>query len=139
MTEGVSAGAEQIASCSCGRLRAVCIGEPARVSVCHCNACKRRTGSAFSWNATFEKDQVTVSGETRRHRRISEEGRWGDHHFCPGCGVVVFYEIEARPGMVSIPAGTFADPAFPEPLNSVYSELRPSWISFRTAVPLTEE
>ena len=139
MTGRVDAAATRIATCSSGQHRATSVGEPPRVSICHCGACKRRTGSAFSWNATFAKDQVTVSGEARTHRRNSDEGRWGDHYFCPECGVVVFYEIEARPDMVSIPVGTFADSAFPEPTFSVYGELRPAWIGLRTSAPLTEQ
>ena len=43
------------AECACGQLSAVCSGEPMRVSVCHCLACKRRTGSAFSYNARFPR------------------------------------------------------------------------------------
>ena len=131
--------AARIASCSCGQLRAVCTGEPARVSVCHCGLCKRRSGSALSWTATFAKDQVTASGEARSYRRVSEEGRWGLHHFCPTCGVTVFYEIEVRPGMVSVPAGGFADPEFPEPAVTVYGELGVPWIALRTKVPPAEE
>jgi hypothetical protein len=35
------------APCSCGRLRVEVDGEPARISVCHCLECQRRTGTAF--------------------------------------------------------------------------------------------
>ena len=47
--------------------------------------------------------------------------------FCPQCGDTVFSEIERRPGMISIPAGTFADPAFPSP-TEVYDERRCPWL-----------
>ncbi|MFN2470768.1 MAG: aldehyde-activating protein, partial [Gaiellaceae bacterium] len=33
------------AACSCGQLRLTVEGEPVRVSICHCLACQRRTGS----------------------------------------------------------------------------------------------
>ena len=29
-------------------------GDPVRLSICHCLDCKRRTGGAFSWNATYD-------------------------------------------------------------------------------------
>ena len=37
----------RLASCSCGQLRAEVLEEPIGVSVCHCYACQRRTGSVF--------------------------------------------------------------------------------------------
>ena len=33
--------------CACGAVRYETTGAPRRVSVCHCKACQRRTGSAF--------------------------------------------------------------------------------------------
>ena len=119
----------RIATCSCGGLAAACTGEPARVSVCHCLSCKRRSGSAFAWGATFARDQVATSGESRSYTSTGEAGRWGRMHFCPSCGITVFYEIEARPGMITIPAGTFADPAFPGPHVTVYDERCEPWLT----------
>ena len=117
------------ATCSCGALQARCSGAPARNSVCHCLDCKRRSGSAFAWGATFKRDQVEISGESRSYTRIGDEGRWGRFHFCPACGVTVFYEIEARPAMITVPAGGFADPDFPAPDVSVYGERRERWLT----------
>ena len=100
-----------------------------RVSACHCLSCKRRSGSAFSWNAHFEAAKVTAKGEARSWARISDEGRWATFHFCPTCGATVHYEIEARPGIVSVPAGGFADPHFPAPSVSVYGNRTCAWVS----------
>jgi hypothetical protein len=116
------------ARCACGALGARTEGEPARISICHCGECKRRTGGAFSWNATFPADEVRISGPYRSFERGSEEGFWVRHHFCGACGVSVFYEIERRPGMISIPAGIFADPDFPAPRVEVYEEMRCPWL-----------
>ena len=127
------------ASCSCGQLQAACTGSPHRVSVCHCGACKKRTGSAFAWNAWFEAGQVTVSGDSHAWARSSDDKRWCRQHFCPRCGATVYYEIEARPGMVGVPAGTFADAAFTEPSASVYDELACPWVRVETEGPLTRE
>jgi len=130
---------ERTASCSCGALRATARGEPVRVSLCHCLDCKRTTGSAFGYNATFVRGQVDTEGPSSRFRRSSDEGYWVAHSFCPSCGATLFYEIERRPGMISIPAGAFADPEFPEPTVSVYPERAHSWISFATDRPIAEE
>src|ERR1044072_4880567 len=92
------------ACCACGALTARAEGDPARLSICHCLDCKRRSGSAFSWNATYEADQVTIAGAYKSFARGSDDGYWARSHFCGTCGVTVFYEIERRPGMISIAA-----------------------------------
>ena len=116
------------ASCACGALSCVVTGDPIRNSVCHCLDCKRRTGSAFSWNAHWPEAQVERRGEAQSHTRSSDEGYWARHHFCPTCRVAVWYEIERRPGIVSIPVGAFADPDFPAPTIEVYGERRCPWL-----------
>ena len=118
----------RVAHCTCGALRAEARGEPARISVCHCLECKRRSGSAFTWNATYKAEQVAISGAFTTHERGSDDGNWGRHSFCPSCGVSVFYEIQVRPGMISIPVGAFADPDFPAPTIEVYAERRCPWL-----------
>jgi hypothetical protein len=116
------------AKCTCGALSATATGDPIRNSVCHCLDCKRRTGSAFSWNAHWPGERVEISGEAATATRSSEEGFWCRYHFCPACGVTVWYEIERRPGVISIPVGAFADPDFPPPTVEVYAERRCAWL-----------
>ena len=116
----------RIATCRCGALEALCSGEPARISICHCLDCKRRTGSAFSLNATFRRDRVKIRGEAQSFTRTSDEGYWGRQGFCGRCGTTVYYEIERRSGMITVPVGGFADPDFPPPTVEVYGERRPA-------------
>jgi len=121
------------AECSCGQLSAVCTGEPVRVSVCHCLACKRSTGSAFSYNAHFRDDQVVLDGRATEFVRIGDDGGRLPHFFCPICGVTVFYRNSGLPGIVSVRVGGFAEPGFPPPAVSVYHESRRyPWLEIRT-------
>ena len=53
------------AECACGQLALICEGAPVRTGVCHCFACKRNTGSAFSFGATFRGEQVRSEGEAK--------------------------------------------------------------------------
>lgn len=116
------------ARCACGALTLRTKGEPSRLSLCHCLECKRRTGTAFGWNATFQADLVEIHGAYRSFTRGSDEGHWVRHHFCAECGISLFYEIERRPNMISIPAGVFADADFPGPDLEVYDERRCAWL-----------
>ena len=62
------------ASCVCGQLSATCEGEPVRVSVCHCLACQKRSGSSFAAQARFPADKVVTSGEAKVFHRTADSG-----------------------------------------------------------------
>ncbi|MBM1219640.1 GFA family protein [Ponticoccus sp. SC2-23] len=115
------------AACACGQLGAEVTGQPLRVAICHCHACRTRTGSAFSWNARFSRDSVSLSGEARAFSRLGDEGGTITYHFCPDCGVTVWYETSGRDG-VAIPVGAFAPGQGPKPEDSVYDNRRPDWL-----------
>jgi len=122
---------EREAACSCGQLRLRTSGEPFVVSVCHCLACQRRTGSAFGVQAAFAPEQVVVSGRVTDYSRISDEEDRKEHvfHFCPDCGSTVFYTEPDEPDLVVVAVGAFADPAFPPPTEEMYSARRHSWVA----------
>ena len=77
---------QRLASCSCGQLTAQVVGEPVRVSICHCLACQRRTGSVFGQQARFRRENVSLSGTSSEHVRVGDEGSRVRFHFCPSCG-----------------------------------------------------
>lgn len=118
------------AECSCGQLALTAEGEPLRVTVCHCLACQRRTGSAFGLSARFPADRVHVEGRSSEYVRISDEGEPRTFHFCPQCGATVFYRspVLEQEGAIAVPVGGFADPSFPEPERSIYESRRHGWV-----------
>lgn len=116
------------ATCSCGQLTAIVTEDPIRVSVCHCLACQRRTGSVFSAQARFRSAAVRIEGESRQYVRIGDEGSRATFSFCPVCGVTVHYQTEGREDSIAIPVGVFAEPNFPPPTFSVYEERKHSWV-----------
>jgi len=118
----------RIASCSCGQLCARVSGEPIRVSVCHCFACQRRTGSVFAAQARFSRDAVKISGTCSEYLRVGDEGGRCKFSFCPSCGATVYYVMEGREDSIVIPVGAFADSSFPAPTFSVYEERMHSWV-----------
>jgi hypothetical protein len=118
----------RLASCSCGQLTARVDGDPVRISICHCLACQRRTGSAFGEQARFLRGNVSLSGESSEYIRVGDEGSRVRFHFCPRCGSTVYYEPEGLEEFLAIPVGAFADPSFPPPSVSVYESRMHGWI-----------
>jgi hypothetical protein len=116
------------AACSCEQLRLVAEGEPIRVSICHCLACQRRTGSVFGVQARFDAERVRTEGRYSEYVRVSDEGEARSFYFCPDCGTTVFYKMPSAPEMIAVPVGAFADPAFPAPTRSVWELRRHPWL-----------
>jgi hypothetical protein len=117
------------AACSCGRLSLEVVGEPVRVSICHCEACQRRTGSVFGAQARFALEAVAVKGHSTAFARTADSGEVLTFHFCPVCGSTVHYTNSGLPGFVGIPVGAFADPQFAQPTFSVYERSMHAWVA----------
>lgn len=100
--------------CVCGEVSYTIVGEPKRVTICHCKWCQRRTGSAFGVEVVFDHSQIKINDESvTRYRHLSDEsGRWLDQHFCAKCGSNIGFTLEAVPGVRTIAAGTFDDPTW---------------------------
>ncbi len=119
----------RLAACSCGQLVAEVRGAPLRVSLCHCLACQRRTGSVFGVQARFPAGAVTITGDHREYVRVGDAGGTSRQAFCPVCGATVWYRTDDAPDVIAIPVGAFASPTFPMPEVSVYEARRHAWVA----------
>ena len=120
--------AKRIATCACGQLTATCSGEPRFVSLCHCPACQRRTGSPYGTAAFFPREAVVISGAMTDFTRPADSGYDVVHHFCPRCGSTVWWEPRRMPDLIAVAVGAFADPTFPPPAQSVNDRHRHPWV-----------
>jgi hypothetical protein len=127
---------ERQATCHCGQLTVRLAGDPVLVSSCHCQACQRRTGALFGSTSFFKKSQIAaVEGGHRSWRRSADSGNHMTFHFCPDCGSNVYWESSATPDMVSVAVGCFADPHFPAPVRTVWTENKHGWLPFPSHLP----
>lgn len=130
--------------CICGAVRFETVGDPLRVTVCHCTWCQRRTGSAFGIEVVFREDQVRLTGDTvRKHRHVSDEsGRWLEVEFCGTCGGNLGFTLEAVPGIRTLPAGIFDDADWVGPARQefrhVYTRSRRDWSELSSEVEIYE-
>ena len=117
------------ARCTCGQLQIHCPQEPAKVSLCHCLDCQRRTGSPFGIAAFFDSAATEISGSFQTYQRDSDSGFPITFHFCRTCGSTVFWYPSRKPAAVAVAVGCFGDPSFPAPTQSVYGQSRHSWVA----------
>ncbi|MCR4264775.1 GFA family protein [Nitratireductor sp. ZSWI3] len=117
------------ATCSCRKVKLVCVGEPRRVYACACAECQRCTGSAFSYRVIYPKAAIaSQKGEVKSWRRIGPSGGWMEQHFCPVCGSIVFMTAEVLKDAISLSAGCLEDPDFPPPQMLHWPERRHRWL-----------
>lgn len=120
---------ERQARCHCGQLQLRCLGDPRKVSMCHCLECQLRTGSTFSIAAFYERSRVWVEqGAARTYVRDSATGFPVAFHFCGDCGANVYWEPARLPDLLGIAVGAFGDPDFPHPQQSVWTRDKHRWI-----------
>ncbi|MCF6344492.1 MAG: GFA family protein [Devosiaceae bacterium] len=114
-------------SCHCGNVKFEVSSEPLAMKQCHCNACKRLTGTGHNVQAFFNKDDVKIKGETSTHKSTSDAGNIRTRHFCPNCGSRLFAYNSAMPNAIGIPAGSFDDSSWFKPEVILYNSDRPAW------------
>jgi hypothetical protein len=117
------------ACCTCGQLSARVSGEPVRISVCHCHACQRRSGSVFATQARFKREEVEITGSGTEYVRVGDAGGRARFTFCSTCGDTVYYVTLGAEETLVIPVGAFADSSFPAPKVSVYEDRKHPWVT----------
>jgi len=99
--EGYSGG------CSCGQVRFT-VERFNYVLACHCNACKKRTGSAYGLSVMVDNASVKeFAGETKSFVRGGESGKPVRYEFCPNCGTTIRWHVEIVPDRQMFAAGAF--------------------------------
>jgi len=77
--------------CCCGATRIKFTGEPQVKALCHCEDCKRITGSAFSTNIVVPGEGFSViKGTPKEYTKKADGGNSITSHFCGECGSTLF-------------------------------------------------
>jgi hypothetical protein len=127
--------------CLCRAIRYRAKGNPLRVSACYCTFCQRRTGSAFSIHAFFEKENVESTGDglTTYEQHSDESNLWLRLHFCNRCATTVMLTIEKFPDLRLITGGSFDDPNWIKIDRHVWTRSAQHWAVFPQNVDCFEK
>lgn len=114
--------------CSCGRVRFELGDHPIWVLACHCDACKKRTGSAYGLAVAVENHAVKeFAGETKSYTRTGESGKEVRYEFCPYCGTTLRWHIEIVPGRQVFAGGAFDDVRDLHLIAEMYTDAALPW------------
>lgn len=110
--------------CNCGQVRYAIEGEPIRTGLCHCESCRKSSGSAFSFFGIWSRARVTLSGDL-----ACWQSRAGGDRFCPHCGSSLFCWEEGS-DEIEIKLGTLdGGPSSIAPGYELWTIRREHWLA----------
>ena len=115
--------------CLCGKVRYSADAEPAFVGVCHCKNCQKQAGTAFSVVFGIPRPALSIQGTLKTFNDRGDSGKAVYRRFCPDCGSPILSEIEARPSVAIIKAGTLDDTSWLKPTMEVFCDSAQPWVS----------
>jgi hypothetical protein len=110
--------------CLCGNIRYRATAAP-RVHYCHCDMCRRATGSAFAVLAWVPASYLSWTSGQPAYRRSSPIAERG---FCRECGSPLALKYDAQDREIALHAGTLDDPNTFEPRYNYGSGQRLGWV-----------
>lgn len=95
--------------CLCGAVTYVIDAPPIVVAQCHCEECRRLSGTGHTVGAMFSSDAVIVTGELNEFTYKSDKGSVVTKAFCAGCGSPMYGMNTRIPNHLTITLGTMDD------------------------------
>jgi len=118
--------------CLCGNLQFAVRGKRLWVAHCHCDSCRRNTGSAVATFVGYNKEQLTY---TRGERKFYESSPGVRRGFCADCGTPMTYEADRCAEEVHLYVSTLDEPGAYRPQLHVFFAERIPWMDLNDDLP----
>ena len=120
--------------CLCGSVRYEISGEPLALLYCHCEECRRATGSSLNTSIFVRRGDFRIaSGDDALSFYESSSGN--RRHFCSRCGSPVFKNFPIPGDLLTVRAGTLdSDPGIRPSAHIWVSEKAP-WHEITDGLP----
>ena len=112
--------------CLCGKVRYE-VQEEHGGGHCHCNDCRKSSGTGHCSHMIVPEPAFSVTGEVRFFDKPCDRGSIVSRGFCPNCGSPVYSTNDGMPGMVFVRASSLDEPEHFKPQMIVYTDRAPSW------------
>ena len=107
-------------SCLCGSVNYKSNTNPLVIQNCHCDQCRKATGSVYLTNLFIKEENFEITGEVNNYTHLSDAGNNMTKYFCPNCGSQVFGKNSGRPGIITIRAGTVNEKDIIKPIRNLF-------------------
>lgn len=113
--------------CLCGAVRYECSSEPQITVHCHCEDCRRSSGTGHCTHLAIPEAAFSISGAVTFFERAADSGNKVSRGFCPSCGAPLYSTNSGMPGMIAIRASSLDDLETVKPQMVVYASRAASW------------
>jgi len=122
--------------CLCGHVTYEFTSEPEGATYCHCDDCRRTTGSVFSVAVRVRRASLSIlSGKVRAYTKTADSGNLITREFCPECGSPLFTRSPAHPDYVGVKAGSLDDPNVVKPVDQIWASRKVLWAEIDPDLP----
>lgn len=125
--------------CLCGGVKYTIASGPVNMGQCHCDDCRKSTGTGHGSLAFFKQEDVEIIGETSSYASRTDSGSTITRYFCPTCGSSIYIDGSNFENIVGIAIGTVDDSSWFKPEFIVYNKRKPDWDFMDKSVPTYEE
>jgi len=77
-------------SCLCGSVNYKSNSDPLVIQNCHCDQCRKATGSVYLTNLFIKEENFEITGEVNNYTHLSDAGNKLPNIFCPNSGLQIF-------------------------------------------------
>lgn len=77
-----------VGGCFCGKIRIEYNGQPLTTALCHCDDCRKLTGSPYTYNFVVKGADLVITGSPKEVPKTADSGNQIRNYFCPDCGIV---------------------------------------------------
>jgi len=113
--------------CLCGRVTYVAKGDPVIVAQCHCEECRRLSGTGHAIGAMFAVEDVDIQGAFSAFKYLSGKGSEVTKAFCPECGSPLFGRNSSNPTHLTLAMGSLDDASCLKIDVVIFARDRPAW------------
>ena len=121
--------------CLCGAVRYESSAEAAIAGHCHCDDCRKTSGTGHGSHMAVPEQAFELTGEVRFFDKPADSGNMVSRGFCPTCGSAVYSRNSGMPGMAFVRASSLDDPNVFRPQLVVYTKRAATWDLIDTSLP----
>lgn len=118
--------------CLCGAVSYEAKAAPMVVGHCHCDDCRKTSGSGHCTHIGVPEDAFEVSGKVTFFDKPADSGNVVSRGFCTTCGSAIY---STNSGMPFVRASSLDDPNAITPQMIVYASRAPVWDKMDPELP----
>ncbi len=125
--------------CSCGEIRYTVDSEPLTVYACHCTACQRSSGTAFTMAMLINRASLSVTkGEPTPYSSQFATGKAATGFMCSSCGTRLWRAGRKNTDLLFVRAGTLDQTSWLRPVAHLWTRSAQPWLALPKDAALYE-